>query len=116
MKKCYVFLIFASILCSCAHQKLTGRDAQFSEKAIQTAEKAGAAATPEASEYLVMAQQQLAEARDLIKSDRRNDAALILLRAEADAELAAAITKNKKEKAAADTTRDNVEKLKKALQ
>jgi hypothetical protein len=56
--------------------------------AIRAAEEAGAASVPAAAMHLQMARDQSALADRLIKADEPERAALVLRRAEADAELA----------------------------
>ena len=64
-----------------------------SEAAIRVASEVGAASTPQAALRLKLAREELADAKRLIAEDDNEAAALLLLRAEADADLAAALAR-----------------------
>jgi hypothetical protein len=58
------------------------------EGALQAAQEAGARGTPQASLYLKLAERQLGKAKVLMRDGSNERARLLLIRAEADAELA----------------------------
>jgi hypothetical protein len=62
--------------------------------AIRAAEEVGAAKVPEASLHLQLAKEQLARAQSMRGDSDQRRAALLLERAQADAELALALTRN----------------------
>ena len=63
-----------------------------SEGAIRGAEEAGANQVPAATLYVKLAQEERQHAIDLIKSGENHRASFVLARAEADAELAVALS------------------------
>ena len=77
---------------ACASAQLAPDHLASSQAAISSADAVGAAKVPEASLHLKLAQEELTEAKRLVKSDA-NRAELFLQRASADAELALAITR-----------------------
>lgn len=62
-----------------------------SQAAIRGAEEAGAVKEPQAALHLKLAREQVDKAKLLIEDDDNEEANLLLLRAEADAELARAL-------------------------
>ena len=78
-----------------------------SQGAIRGAEEAGAERIPRASLHLKLAQEQRAQALELINRGDNHGADLLLARAEADAELALALAREAS--AAADTEKTNEE-------
>jgi hypothetical protein len=86
-------LLPALALTGCAALLLPADRVARSEASIRTAEELGAAKVPEAQLHLTMAKDQTAEARRLAgQGDRR--AALVLWRAQADAELSLNLTRS----------------------
>jgi hypothetical protein len=61
--------------------------------ALRSAEEVGAGGTPDAALHLQLAREQAAEADELIRVGRMQDAEAALERAKADAELAIALTR-----------------------
>ena len=61
--------------------------------AVRSAREVGAEQQPQASYYLELADEQIAQAEELIEAGRMQRAELVLRRAEADAELAIALTR-----------------------
>lgn len=82
-----------------------------SQVPIQQAEEAGAAQHPDAAQHLEWARQQTQGARRLIEQNRRDEAALFLKRAAADAELALALAREAPARAEADQLLQQVREL-----
>ena len=95
------FMVFAvavvatAIVAGCANTPLR-TEASTSE--ISAAEEAGAAKVPQASLHLQMAKEELELAKGLSAKGEKKKAASMLLRAEADAELAVALSHQDAEK------------------
>ena len=83
-----------------------------SQGAIRGAQEAGAEGVPQATLHLKLAQEQRQQALELIKNDENHRADLLLARAEADAELAVALSREATAKADAEKAAEEVESLK----
>ena len=81
------------------------------EVAIRQAEAAGAPGVPDAAQHLEWAREQTEGAHRLLEQNRREDAALFLLRAEADARLALALAHEAPVRAEADLVLQQVRQL-----
>lgn len=84
-----------------------------SEGAIRGAEEVGAKTDPRASLHLKLAQEEREKALALVKDGDNKQADLMLQRAEADAELAVALSRETAAKADAEKTLEQVQELKK---
>ena len=84
--------------------------------AIRAAEEAGASAVPTASLYLQLAKDQLVKAQDLAAAGEQAQAESMLLRAEADAEVAVALSRGDADKKEAAQAIERVQQLRKANQ
>ncbi len=82
-----------------------------SQVVIRQAEEAGAAQVPDAAQHLQWAREQTREARRLLENNERERAALFLLRAEADAELALSLAREAPARAEADRLLQQVQQL-----
>lgn len=96
--------------CSSTHKQLR---TEASTSGIRAAEEVGAAKVPQASLHLQMAKEELALARGLAAKGEKNEAASMLLRAEADSELAVALSRGDAEKTEALSAVDRVRELQK---
>jgi hypothetical protein len=96
--------------CSSNHQSLR---TEASTSGIRAAEEAGAAKVPQASLHLQMAKEELELARGLAAKGEKEEAASMLLRAEADGELAVALSREDAEKSEALAAVDRVRQLQK---
>ncbi len=96
----YGALLFAFVAAGCA-----GSDpplqTESSTSAISTAEAVGAKDVPQAALHLQLAREELAQAKSLADKGDKDKADSMLLRAEADAELAALLSKEQTEQTAA---------------
>jgi Domain of unknown function (DUF4398) len=82
-----------------------------SEVAIRQAEEAGAEHVPEAAQLLTWAREQTSDARKMLEQDEREQAALLLQRAEADAELALSLAREAPARAEAKRALEEVQQL-----
>jgi hypothetical protein len=84
---------------------------EASTSGIRAAEEAGAAKVPQASLHLQLAKEELELARGLSAKGEKKEAASMLLRAEADAELAIALSHEDSEKLEAQAAVERVRQL-----
>lgn len=84
---------------------------ESSSAAIRTAEEVGASDVPKASLHLQLAREQMETASKLHDDGKREEASSLLLRAEADAELAIALSNASAEKTEAEAAIERVRKL-----
>lgn len=82
-----------------------------SEVSIRQAEEAGAQQVPDAAQHLQWAREQTNQARRLLEKNQRDQAALYLQRAEADAQLALALAREAPARAEADRVLQQVQQL-----
>jgi hypothetical protein len=98
-------------LIGCAAEIPTER-MQSSAAAIRAAEEVGAARVPQAALHLQLAKEQSDRAAKMIEDGEREEAALVLTRAEADANLALSLARNAQEQHQAQTASERVRALK----
>jgi hypothetical protein len=82
-----------------------------STSGIRAAEEVGAASVPQASLHLQLAKEELGRAKSLAADDQQDKANSMLARAEVDAELAVALSREDTEKAEARAAVDRVRQL-----
>lgn len=87
-----------------------------SQAAIRSAQEIGAERNPTAAKYLATARDELKTGRALVISGEEDDATTMLLRAEADAELAMNVTRESAAVADAQKTRDDIRALRVSMQ
>jgi Domain of unknown function (DUF4398) len=107
------FLLAAAVFvgAGCAHQPPT-KSLEQSKAAIRAAEEVGAEKLPQAALHLQLAREESDRARELIAHDHNQEAASYLERAEADADLAVAITRANQERSDADAAAYRTRELK----
>ena len=98
-------------LSACAAEIPTER-MQSSAAAIRAAEEVGAARVPQAALHLQLAKEQSDRAAKMIEDGEREEASLVLTRAEADANLALALARNAHEQHQAQAAGERVRALK----
>lgn len=81
---------------------------------IRAAEEAGAAKVPQASLHLQLAKEELELAKKLAAKGEKEQAKSMLLRAEADAELAVSLSRGDAEKSEAEAAVERVRQLRQA--
>ena len=84
---------------------------EASSSGIRAAEEVGAAKVPQASLHLQLAKEELENAKRLAANDEKERAVSMLSRAEVDAELAVALSREDAEKAEAQGAIDRVRQL-----
>jgi hypothetical protein len=87
-----------SSLAACASFPIPSEHLAQAESGVRAAQETGASDEPGAALHLKMANDQIAEARKLIKDGDNERADAVLLRAQSDAELALQLTKEAKAK------------------
>jgi len=98
----------AAILTGCASAPL---HTEASTSGIRAAEVAGASEVPQAALHLQLAKEELELAKGLAAKKEKEQAAQMLLRAEADAELAVALSRGDAEKSEALAAVERVRQL-----
>jgi hypothetical protein len=102
-----VVVVATAITAGCASAPLR---TEASTSGIRAAEEVGAAKVPQASLHLQLAKEELELAKGLAAKDEKK-AASMLLRAEADAELAVALSRGDAEKSEAQAAVERVRQL-----
>lgn len=87
-----------------------------SNSAIRAAEEVGAENTPKAALHLKMARDHLRNAQALIVEEEYEDAALVLKRAESDADLALALARESQARGEAESALRKVQELKREME
>lgn len=105
---CAVAIAATLIIAACSSAPLR---TEGSTSGIRAAEEAGAAKVPQASLHLQLAKEELELAKRLAAKGDKKEAASMLLRAEADAELAVALSRGDAEKAEAIAAIERVRQL-----
>ena len=103
-----VAVVATAIAAGCASAPLR---TERSTSGIRAAEEAGAAKVPQASLHLQLAKEELELAKGLAAKGEKEKAASMLLRAEADAELAVALSHGDAEKSEARAAVERVRQL-----
>ncbi len=92
VKRILVLTIFVT-LSRCASTPLTTEKLAATEAPLRAAEELGAIRVPEAALELKLAQDEMELAKQFLRNGNKERADMILLRAQADAELAVALAK-----------------------
>ena len=98
----------ATIIAGCSNAPLR---TEASTSGIRAAEEVGAAKIPQASLHLQLAKEELELAKGLAAKGEKEKAASMLLRAEADAELAVTLSRGDAEKSEAQAAVERVRQL-----
>lgn len=101
-------VVATAMVAGCANAPLR---TEASTSGIRAAEEVGAAKIPQASLHLQLAKEELELAKGLAAKGEKEKAASMLLRAEADAELAVALSRGDAEKSEAQSAVERVQKL-----
>lgn len=97
-------LVLATFVSACAAHSVPAARVGSAEATVRAARADGAATTPDAAVYLRLAEQQVDDAKRLIDEGEPERAEWLLVRAEADAALAAALSREAKAEQLADET------------
>jgi outer membrane murein-binding lipoprotein Lpp len=103
-----VAVVATTIVSGCSNAPLR---TEASTSGISAAEEAGAAKIPQASLYLQLAKEELELAKKLAAKGEKEEAKTMLLRAEADAELAVVLSHGDAEKSEAMAAVERVRQL-----
>jgi regulator of protease activity HflC (stomatin/prohibitin superfamily) len=102
-------ILIAAAMTGCGSSPAVNKEASTS--AIRAAEEVGASRIPTAALYLQLAKEQVERARGLAAKGDREEAESMLLRAQADAELAVALSRGDADKTEATQAIEKVRKL-----
>jgi hypothetical protein len=102
-------VLFAAVIAGCGGSAAVNKEASTS--AIRAAEEAGASNVPSASLYLQLAKEELENARGLADKGDKEQAESMLLRAQADGELAVALSRGDADKKEAAQAIERVRQL-----
>lgn len=105
-------VLFAGVLVGCAAMPPLQQRSETSAAAIRAAEEVGAPQVPRAALYLQRAKEASAKAKLLEADGEKAQAASMLLRAEADANLAVVVARADTERAKALAAAERVRQLK----
>jgi outer membrane murein-binding lipoprotein Lpp len=103
-----VAVVATAIAAGCASEPLR---TEASTSGIRAAEEVGAAKVPQASLHLQLAREELELAKGLAAKGEKKEASSMLMRAEADAELAVALSHGDAERSEARAAVERVRKL-----
>jgi len=101
--------LFAVMIAGCGSSPMVNKEASAS--AIRAAEETGASSIPSASLYLQLAKEELERAKVLAANDEKEQAESMLLRAQADGELAVALSREDTDKREAAEAVERVRQL-----
>ena len=102
-------VLFAAVLAGCGSSPVLNKEASTS--AIRAAEESGASKVPSASLYLQLAKEELENAKGLATKGEKEQAESMLLRAQADGELAVALSRGDADKTEATQALERVRQL-----
>ncbi len=102
-------VLFAVVIAGCGSSPAVNNEASTS--AIRAAEESGASKVPSASLYLQFAKEELEKAKGLAAKGDKEESASMLLRAQADGELAVALSRGDADKTEATQAIERVRQL-----
>jgi hypothetical protein len=102
-------VLFAVVIAGCGSSPAINKEASTS--AIRAAEESGASTVPSASLYLQLAKEELEYAKGLAAKGEKEQAESMLLRAQADGELAVALSRGDADKTEAIQAIERVRQL-----
>jgi len=106
-----VLIIFFGVVAAGCGSSPAVVNNEATTSAILTAEVIGASEVPTASLYLQLAKEELAKSQALTEAGEEEEAASMLLRAQADGELAVALARSDTDKKEAADAMEKVQKL-----
>ena len=107
----FLSLVVVGSVSGCATTAVPNERLTSSEAAIRGAEEVGAPQVPQAALHLQYAQEQVAQARVLIKNGDNERASFVLMRAQSAAELALALARENATKAEAQKAMEEAKAL-----
>ncbi len=105
------WLIGIVVTIGCASYPAPTNQMLSSEYQIRTARTLGVPAYPQAALYLQLAEEQLAKAKNLLRHHKNQEAEYMLMRTDADAELALALAHENRAKEQAEKALDEIREL-----
>lgn len=109
-----LFLSAAALsLSACAGAPAPKKQHMHTQSTLHAAQEMGANKDPDAKLHLQLAKEQLNEARKLMEKDENTKAKRVLARAEADADLAIALTREEQAEDEAQDAKEEIQKLRK---
>jgi len=102
-------VLFIALVAGCGSNEAVNNEASTS--AIRAAEEVGASEVPSASLYLQLAKEELVKAKELAANGEKEQAESMLMRAEADGELAVALSRGDADKTEATQAIERVHQL-----
>ena len=102
-------VVMGMLAAACASAPVPQVTAVSSEAAVRTAEEVGARDVPQAAMYLQLAHDELDRGKALLQKGENRDAAMMLSRAQADAELALSLSREQKTRVAAQEAKARVQ-------
>jgi hypothetical protein len=103
--------VFAMLLAGCATTAPSGKSMEATAGSIRAAEELGAPRVPQASLHLQLAKEQSQHAKQLVAKGDNARAKLLMKRANADAELAVALSRAAVATGKAQAAREKTQKL-----
>lgn len=107
-----IFVLLAGALAACGGAQLNQQKLTAAEGAIRAAEEVGAQDQPKASLHLQLARDQINQAKRVADDGDEENAALLLNRAQVDAELALQLAKTEQEQQEARQAWQKIQDLK----
>ncbi len=109
-------ILLSSFVLACGASYPEPKEAQIqTEAALRGAQEVGADKDPQATLHLKYATDEIAEAKRLIASDDNHRAAMVLMRAKADAELALMLARARSEKMDAEKAQNEVAEMRRKM-
>ena len=102
------WLVMAIFIGGCATAGPSGKTMETTAASIRAAEELGAPRVPQASLHLQLAKEQSQRAKQLVAKGDGEEAGFLMMRADADAELAVALARSSAEEAKAQVAVEKV--------
>lgn len=106
------FAVLVAFAIGCGSYPAPNEHMVTSQASVRAAQEVGAQNNPQAALHLKLAQEQVAQAQQLMQDGENKRAEYVLLRAEADAELAVALARQASARAQAQEALDELRALK----
>jgi hypothetical protein len=107
--------VLAALSAGCGSYPAPTQKMVSAEAAVRAAQEVGAAKVPQAQLHVKLAQEQVDKAKALMQDGDNKRAEMMLIRAQSDAELALALSKEESAKTEAQTAMDQVKALQERL-
>jgi hypothetical protein len=115
MRQVIAIAVFGAGLVACGSYPAPTEKLVSSQGALRVAQEVNAAGNPQAALHLKLAQEQVEQAKQMMADGNNQRAEYVLMRAEADAELAEALAREAQMKAQAQQAQEDVQKAKQRL-